>query len=470
MALTLSLRFPAGRYTAAAWDDKDRAEWPPHPARLLLGLTDVLHKTGNPDVFRSALAWLCEQGAPCIVIPGKEDIDLQRMDGFYVPQNPSVAESPKHPRKPRSFPTVFLDPDQATVFFHWPEAEPSASVFRGLSDMIPRLPRFGHSSSLVVASVNEASPPAGPGWQRLLPVTDDTVRADFRLRVPYADLLEAAETAFAADAREKEMSTLIQSAAKSAKPEKPLKPAASPRGRYDARHRWHGYASEIPPSIPTTPWDNRVMLLARCDGPRAGLESTWRVIDAFHKTILDRWCRDPNRGPVPSWVSGHRPGNGTTAPARDNHLAFFPVADVRHAHAQGRLMGIGLAFPRPQTAGMDPVKLRLDWQKAMASLFPQGETLSLVSPSGDPLMTLQPADPTESRKSFQPSRWTGPATSWSSVTPVVMDRHPKPDFKKDPEAWKENCRQIILAACRRLELPAPAQIDVSLYSIGQVRL
>lgn len=467
MCLTISLRFPTGRYAAAAWDNKDRSEWPPHPARLILALVDVLHKVGNHEPHRQALIWLCEQGAPSIVIPARKHIDIQSMDGFYVPQNPSQVESPKHPRKPRSFPTVFLDPDQPTVYFHWPEAVLSDLIAPALSELLRQLPRFGHSSSLVDAQQSAAPPPSGSAWQSYFPVDDTMARGEYHLRVPYDQLLDSAEKAFAADARSAEMTDLIKKAAISVMPTKPLKPTASSRGRHDPRHKWQSYISELPLALPKSPWDSRILLLERCDGPRAGLTSTWQIIDALHKTILDRWCRDPQRNPVPPWISGHLGGHGITGPAIDNHIAFFPITDVGHSYAQGRLMGIGLAFPRPETAGLDPVQLRLDWQQAMAALFPHGEILKIATASGEPLIALRPADPTDYRKSFQPSRWIGPSRKWSSVTPIVMDRHPKPNFKKDPNAWQESCREIIIAACDRLGIPKPIQIDVSPYSAIQ---
>jgi CRISPR-associated protein Csb2 len=464
MPLTLSLRFPTGRYAAAAWDDKERAEWPPHPARLALAFIDVLHKAGNPDALRSTLVWLCQQGAPSITLPADEAIDIQRMDGFFVPQNPSEAAGPKHPRKARSFPTVFVDPEQATLFFHWPAADPDAAQLAALHDLATRLPRFGHSSSLVIAAATNDAPPSGNAWRELVPANDPTLPADHRLRVPYNGLLESAESAFAAGSRATEMADLIRKAAKSAKPDKTLKPAASPRGRHDPRHHWQGYVTALPPAMPVTVWDHRILLLARVDGQRPGLSSTWQLLETFHKTLLDRWSRDPSRGPVPAWISGHQTGHGTTAPALDNHLAFFPIADVKHDHAQGRLMGIGLAFPRPETAGNDPVTLRLDWQKAMAALFPQGAPLELANASGEARLTLAPADPTETRRAFELHRWIGPCTTWASITPVVFDRHPKPHFEKSPIAWAESARQIVSAACQRIGLPTPIAVEVSPYS------
>ena len=133
MSLTLSLQFLAGRYVAASWGNRDEVEWPPHPARLCLALIDVLHKSGNVAQQREALRWLFGQSPPTIVIPARHLADEKVLDGIFVPQNPSAAESIKHPRKQRSFPAVFLDPDFPTVFFHWPDSEVPAELRESLS-------------------------------------------------------------------------------------------------------------------------------------------------------------------------------------------------------------------------------------------------------------------------------------------------------------------------------------------------
>lgn len=467
MSLLLSLRFPTGRYAAAAWDDRDRPEWPPHPARLALAFVDVLHKAGNPDHLRMALDWLCELPAPEIVTPASDRIDIQRMDGYYVPQNPTQAKSVKHPRKARAFPTVLLDSEHPAIFFHWPDASPEDPVMEALCDLGSRLPRFGHSSSLVAASFSLDVPPNGDEWHRLVSC-DENPLGHHRIRVPYPGLREAAEKAYDAAGRAKEMSAMIKKAAKSKTTDKMLNPPASPRGRHDPRHQWQDYAEPSPPEADCTVWDQRVLILARVGGTRMGLSSIWQVADAFHKALLDRWSRDGARGPVPEWISGHQSGEGHTPALDSNHLAIFPLADVGHDHhAKGHLMGIGLASPSPDTAGVDPMTLRIEWRKVMSALFPDGTPLELSPSDNTWKMLLQPADPTEQRRALKTTRWTRPATHWVSVTPVILDRHPKPHFQKNPEAWAESCRSIIRKACQRIGLPDPVEIQVSPYSTVQ---
>lgn len=466
MALTISLQFPTGRYVAGRWDDREELEWPPHPARLCLGLIDALHRGGNLPPERAALEWLCAQGAPHLAIPAEAEISRQKLDGFFVPQNPSdLGNGLQHPRKARAFPLVALDPDQPTVWFHWPAAEAAEEIRDALGSLLERLPRFGHSSSFCLARIADSAPPDSD-WQCLEPISpDSTLPPEHQLRVPYAGLLAAAEAAFDAADREAEMRKLITAAAKSAKPDKPLKPAASPRGRHDPPRRWQNYALAGREPAALTPWDSRLLILRQTSGTRLGIVSTWQVTERLHKAILSNWD-DAGYGPIPAWLSGHetRPAPGQSgAPLRTrSHLAIVPLPYVGATHADGHLLGLALALPRPESAGVTPADLRRQWQQAMAALFGSKETLKLHAHDGSWEIHLQPEaafSNQPSRQALDPGRWTRPALVWQTVTPILLDRHPKPDFRKNPEAWKESCRKIIRQSCANLRLPEPVRID-----------
>jgi CRISPR-associated protein Csb2 len=467
MSLTLSLQFPAGRYVAASWGSRDEVEWPPHPARLCLALTDALHKSGNPSGPRAALEWLCQQDPPEIVIPTTDLAESLVLDGIFVPQNPSQAEGVKHPRKQRSFPAVFLDADIPTVFFHWPSAEVSNPLRDNLEKLVCALPRFGHSSSLVIVSLMDDAPPSGEGWRQIKPTRENHQGTpEFQLRVGWDGLLKAAEDAFDGDGRADEMVKLIANAARAAKPDKTLRPAASPRGRHDPRHRWNGYFEHHSEAPQGSSWDKRILVLSQTGGDRLGLASTWQISEVFHKTLIDRWCRNPAAGPVPSWLSGHQGGErgADTAPTADTHLAIFPLAFVGSQHATGHLMGIGLALPRPENIGMDAATFRIQWRQALAALLDEDDQLELSPPDKAWMIRLSPEESPDPRQALRPQRWTQASAIWTSVTPIILDRHPKPNFNKDPKAWRESCVSIIAAACERVGLPQPLEIEVSRHS------
>jgi CRISPR-associated protein Csb2 len=282
------------------------------------------------------------------------------------------------------------------------------------------------------------------------------------LRVGWDGLVEAAEAAYDAAGRAEELAALVAVAERGAKPDKALKPAASPRGRHDPRHRWHGYAEGVAVEVPSGYWDSRILVLEQIDGDRIGLASTWQLAEVFHKTLLDRWTRRFG-DQAPAWISGHRSGSPgeTTAPSLDCHLAAFPLAFVDANYASGHLLGMGLAFPKPEVIGADPASLRADWRKAMAALFSEGETLELAPRDRAWTVRLAVESSPKPQRALQPSRWIRPSRDWSTVTPIILDRHPKPNFKKDPRGWRDSCARIIAEACLRIGLPEPEEISVS---------
>jgi CRISPR-associated protein Csb2 len=461
MPLTLSLTFPAGRYVAAAWDDKNSAEWPPHPARLALALLDALHRCGDPPVLRAALLWLCAQAAPDrIVIPAANHASIRSMDGYFVPQNPSSATGVTHSRKPRSFPTVILDPDHTAVFFHWPDSEIPAATREPLARLLGNLPRFGHSSSLVIVGLSEAAPPDGDAW-RVLVLAGAGITPDFSLRVPYDGLVKSAEDAYDAKGRGEEIDRLIASALKSAKPGKPLKLAASPRPRHDPRHRWEGYTESMRKELARGPWDGELLILSQTGGTRLGLVSTWQLMETLHKTILDR-VPDP----VPAWLSGHAPGAAgkSTPSTKSCHLALFPLPSVGHEHADGHLLGVGFALPRAEALNMTRSGILAEWRRALGFILGADGQLELTPKDGSWSLTLSPESSLRPRLAVQPDRWTRGSVDWATVTPLILDRHPKPHFKKDPAGWRASCREIIKAACANLGLPEPVSVEPSPYS------
>jgi CRISPR-associated protein Csb2 len=461
MAITLSLAFPAGRYVAAAWDDKNAVEWPPHPARLCLALIDTLHRCGDPPALRDALNWFCSQASPArIVVPSADHISIRSMDGYFVPQNPSSANGVTHGRKPRSFPTVILDADAPTVFFHWPDSEIPAAMQEPLARLLGNLPRFGHSSSLVIVDLCDSDPPSGTGWRELVAVGEGAT-PDHSLRVPYDGLVKSAEDAFDAKGRVDELNKLVAAALKAAKPGQPLKSAASPRPRHDPRHRWQGYIEKHSEPYPRGPWDGELLILSQAGGSRLGLVSTWQLTETLHKAILDR-VPDP----VPAWISGHAPAAAgeSTPPAKSCHLALFPLPAVGHEHSDGHLLGIGIALPRAETIGLPPSRLLDDWRRALGHLLDDNDGLELVAADRSWTLRLAPESSLRPRQALQPRRWNCASDQWATVTPIILDRHPKPHFKKDPERWRESCREIIRVACVNLGLPEPVSIEPSPYS------
>ena len=85
----------------------------------------------------------------------------------------------------RTYPTII--PDESTVWFAWPGAEPSEQQRNALDGLLSRVARIGHSSTLVACRCADEAP--SPTWA---PARD---RTGTRLRVPRAGLIDRLEDA-----------------------------------------------------------------------------------------------------------------------------------------------------------------------------------------------------------------------------------------------------------------------------------
>jgi CRISPR-associated protein Csb2 len=148
-------------------------------------------------------------------------------------------------------------------------------------------------------------------------------------------------------------------------------------------------------------------------------------------------------------LSGHdREG----APLEGPHLAFLPLALLGHEHADGRLLGMALALPEYVSADARREALRAIAAVRHLALGRLGRW-SIASDTGG-----------SETGSLRAEAWTahpGGATHWSSVTPVVFDRHPKSDRR---DRYQAEVASTIAKACARIALPEPREAIVTTVS------
>lgn len=226
-----------------------------------------------------------------------------------------------------------------------------------------------------------------------------------------------------------------------------------------------------------------MLVFERTHGPRLPMWAVWDVAAAMRGSLLAHACR-----PVPTLVSGHEPRGG---PAQRDHLAIVPLPEIGRPGASGVLVGVALVFPRRGSSdALAAVHDALTaWDRAGATLRMGrwGRWRLSACPQGAGYPALRP--PT----------WCRASTQWASATPVVLDRFPgmleerrsdrgpdrhpdrgterhpdrgterhsqhRPDH--DPERRLERCarararaRDSITAACRRIGLPDPIEIEL----------
>lgn len=462
--LSLGIRYLNGWAMAAAdGARKERAEWPPHPDRVFMALAAAWFESGEDPHEGEALRWLEALPPPQITA---SDAEPRGTDGTprpavsYVPVNDTqrgtklpagtdlgklkdagLALLPEHrERRPRHFPVVI--PHDPTVHLTWTQAEP-AERRPALEQLVRKVTHIGHSSSFAQLWL-EPNPPA-PTWIPVQGLATVRLRISGPGRLDYLEgrcnrkrvIAHADLEARIKAAKGKEKKMLKAELAECFGDAKPvsLRPQAG---------LWHGYAQprkKARDEIPGTVFDPRLLVLALA-GKRLDLPATLKVLGALRGAILDA-CPQP----IPEWVSGHRPEGG---PSADPHLALLPLPFVGSTHADGRLMGVALALP----AGLDPAEAG----RCLQPLLHDGDGLprSLQLFDGPWLDCRAVLETRESPpSSLLVERWTAAqtgATTWASVTPVVLDRHfdGKDKWEKAAEGVKD--------ACGRIGLPRPREV------------
>lgn len=408
MALTIDVELLTGTYEAGVGGE--RAEWPPHPARLFCALV----AQADTETEREALRWLERQGPPEVLIP-EAGTSVPR--GF-VPTNgiarrgggAYLARTNGSRVWPRAHPAV------PGFRFRWADASPDRDTLERLRSLAARVAYVGRPAGLALARVSGETGPPADRLRRLVPAAE----GPYLLRVPYPGYLDALATAFEAE----EPADAVSRARPYVEPaaEAPEEQAMSP-GPY-ARLFTLGF----PPGAGVAGWHAarvaiavRDAVLARLGGPR----------------------RDDPWNPFPAAELAPIHGHGEGAPP-EGRCAFLALPFVGHARATGEVIGVGIAIgrgvaPELRRALLQLLGLDRDEGPRLAELRIPGVGVSL------------PLAPPDGRWSLEPARWRGPARRWASALPVVLDRWPK--------RWAD-VPAIVAEGVRLAGYPEPEEIEI----------
>jgi CRISPR-associated protein Csb2 len=470
----LAIRYLNG-WTMAAADgaQKQRPEWPPHPDRVFMALAAAWFETDQEASEGEALRWLALQPAPTIRAAAAESRETVTT---YVPANDSdlaptkTVERALHnlevsvralkeaglavvpdfrPRQERSFPVAVPHTadrsEMPTVHLAWETSIP-ADHRVALESLCRKATSVGHSASLVQMWF-EASPPA----PTLLPVEGI---ARHRLRVFGPGRLEyLAEKCGRRPHIEKADELWEREQASSGRQQKAfriqrdthlhgiverLRPDPAVFQGYDAP------SVQAPRTLRGSVFDPRMVVLS-VSGGRLSLLATLRVTEALRGALMSAAPQPP-----PEWLSGHtREGGRSERP----HVAFLPLPFVGRDHADGRLMGVGLAIPR-ELDSAEADQVLGPWLRDAHGL-PRGHRLF----DGRWFECGIGLDTRDSPPfNLRAETWTGPSAAWGSVTPVVLDRH------SDGKNKWEHAAESVRDACERIGLPRPD--DVLLHPVS----
>lgn len=490
--LTIAWEYLTGYSSATDPSSRDRVEWPPHPGRIFMAMAAAWFETGEDPREGEALRWLETLGDPRLVLPPRTEANVRSAPSVFVPVNgdsskvtfqksarlqcaPSIARR----KVERKFPCIWIG--DIPCHLHWPEIAVGDVESRraALESLCGKVTRIGHSSSLVRMWLAE-NPPSEDGMETWVPDEEFAEWQARRVAKGSLDMLDRLYNRRGREEHEKLSNEIpeLENRKKSEKGKGSAERKALLSEEIEAKRKrleeldnrppirpklglWTGYKREIPRERPSPPprsnFDGDILILARIEGPPLPSCSTLAVTQALRGAIM-------GHGPVqppPDWVSGHlRDGQ----PLRDGrgHLAFVPLPFVGTDYADGHLLGAALVFPREVSRRergqfFGPILLEKSGEVKAIKL--------VMGRLGE--WTLVKRDWMEDRHTLTPETWTalpGGWKTWASVTPIVLDRFPKPDPMSDRLAWNAEIAGTIAAGCERLGLPRPSEILVGTTS------
>ena len=475
----IEVNFLTGRYVATSHSDRERAEWPPHVARLFSTLVATWAEDGHDPNERTALEWLEAQDPPAIsasrATPRKvvsyfvpvpdvsiiglpfhekkakavwniqdkldlaltnsnekndaeiarlrEEISMARDVKAQVESmgrtNPSLSMEmfPEgRVRKERFFPSV--TPAEPRVTYVWRTAPPD-KIGTILDNLLDRVTRLGHSSSLVSCQVV-----GGPIAANYLP--DD---AGESMRVVRRGQLAALAQLY--------------------KMHQGIRPRSLPHE--SVRYKIHEENNDAAPVQSSTMSGEWVVFEFAPSSRMLPSTRTAEVARVMRHAIM---CHTTD--PIPEGISGHRPGG---KPTTKPHIAFLPLPYIGHRHSDGRLLGVALSFPQLLDDSSRRAALRAigHWEEK------NGGELELQLRSGK--IRMSRLQLLSALQSLLRGSWNGPSRRWITATPVALPRHPGrlggADAATRSKAWMD-AESAVADACTHVGLPRPYEVSLSL--------
>lgn len=491
--LIIEIELLNGRYAAAAYNDRSRAEWPPHPARFFSALVAALHDNEEVDpVEREALLWLEQQPPPSLDV----DLDVTEVLGrrrvldVFVPVNDiSLVGDPELPLREAQKKLICLsglpktpeidekikkakeavkkEEKKLAAFIadqHQIETEPSAKALATAAALLPdRRIRQMRTFPVVL-----------PGRSCLAFMWSENVPADLRAAL---DRLCGRVT------RLGHSSSLVRCVIV----ERPTTPTLTPNpdggvvlrtvgpgqlARLEKEFERHqGVENRILPSRPqrydrSLPKDmqsifaqsvfsNEWILFERIDGARPLSSRGVDLSRALRRALIEK----QGGKTLPASLSGHREDG---SPADQPHVAFISLPFVGYAHADASVQGCAIVLPRQLSEPEREALLRLvaAWERNRA-IHPDG-TMELASRTLPPVRLRR--SELSAKVSLRPGTWSRPARRFVTATPIALDRNPG-NLRSNQQGASHKAsleaQGSIALACERIGLPRPISVTIS---------
>lgn len=459
--LAIEVELLSGRYAAAAFNDRDRVEWPPHPARLFSALvaTWAEHEPSAPGGVEEleVLNRLSELPPPELLVSDGHLAGQRTVTRVFVPVNDESTVSPPN----RSA----LDAAEAEALRATDEKSASRAAQKARS-LRKRYQEACLKALAAPTSVGKGDVPLAPRvvfperrkrQPRTFPVaTPEVPRFAFvwrdveqtRLSIPTLDRLLArlvrlghssshvrARSCDAADLDDLQRRTirlvpdeesgtivlrwvapgqvarLVEAHQRHREVEPRVLPARFVRyARFGTRQAASAIAGFFDPDL---------VVFSRIGGVRLPITAVAAVARQFRRAMMSSADE-----PIDPIISGHAADG---SPFTAGHLAVVPLSFVGHRHADGTVMGVALVFPQAVSQESRRVVLRAIGRlerAAAASNDPLTSTVRLAMGDAGVLELERVAWGESDRMTLRPATWCGPSTRWVTATPIALDRNP----------------------------------------------
>jgi CRISPR-associated protein Csb2 len=508
MMLAIEVELLTGRYAATAHHDRERAEWPPHPARFFSALVAALHDQEEVNqAERAALLWLEQQSAPSLWGDPESRIGRRqvqdaygqwRVPDVYVPVNDvtlgrdaglshtewaeaferqkrKVAdklakvdakfreESQRNSdsdacRKARKdlekaqrevAKDGFSDVDLATSVALMPDRR--TRQVRTFPVVIPEIPTFALLWPTADASPHRAALEQLCARVTRLGHSSSLVRCSVVERDLKPTLVPSDEGELVLRVVGPDQLKRLDQAFEQHKPHQGTKSYILPAR--PQRYRSASKVAESPPeaeSVFSRDW----VLFERVGGSRPVASRATDLARALRGALIEVHGNQD----LPATLSGHTESGPTEQP----HVAFVPLPFVGNEHADGALMGCALVLPRELAKNERELLLRLvaKWEKERSN---QRGNLTLAGGTL-PAFTVRRVD-VSAKAALDPMRWCRASARFITATPIALDKNPgNLRSNKDGTARKAalEAQQNISDACLRVVGARPSAVEVSL--------
>lgn len=479
----IEVNFLTGRFVATCHNDRRQPEWPPHPARLFSALVAAWADTDEPDQLElAALEWLESQTPP--EIAASRAVPRKVVSHFVPVNDASVISRSLYERKTQRVSDLIVQLHEelaasgGEVTKKVEQIERKLVKERKVEDQLARTGNTNTSSAVVML-------PDQRGKQRRFypSVTPDIAQVSFLWDVSAPkDIAEALDQLLQRVTRLGHSSSLVSCRLTADSPAATFKTGGIGnsirtvrRGQLaELKRQFVRHKGFKPRSLPYT--DTRYQAVTETEQHRKGktkpnTAGQWIVFEFAPNsrffpatravelaTAMRAAVFHHAEDPIPEGLSGHlSDGRPTTAP----HVAFLPLPYVGFEHADGRLLGIALSIPDTVSDDVRRAVYRAigNWEKAA-----EHDALKLTL-GAQGVLNLCRLRGLSALISLRPGVWSRASCQWVSATPIALPRHPGrlggSSVSGRAKAWV-SAESSVAQAYDHVGLPKPVCLEVSL--------